>query len=95
MLHDPREHPQYDEALDVLCDLSPFPLPLKDLAEDHGYGAQSELSPILKRLRSVHKIDVQVVNHGQRVISVARHCWPRAEELASRYFQTVYESALL
>lgn len=87
-LHD--DHPMYDPLDEVLCLLSPFPVPVLQVVKDLDLGSERNIT-ILARRAQREGYDVRIGEYGhRRNIWVDRFGMAKVEERAERYWNNLY-----
>lgn len=95
-------HPQYSEAMEILCLLppSPFSVFVRDIAADLGVVTQAALKDSFEWLaqrygvRTGNVATSRIKNKG-RLAWIDRRLWEKAKQDAQAYFQTVYGPVVL
>jgi hypothetical protein len=79
-----------DQALDLLCSLSPLPRPCSDLAEEIK-AAPATVTILIAQLCE-RGLDIQVEQIGRvSVAYVAGPCWKLARSLAESYWRRTHD----
>jgi hypothetical protein len=86
--------PGFDMAMELLLLLPPAPsyVPAKSLREDLMLSAQHQLNGLVKSLQG-RGLDVRISNHlsDGRCLYVRKNSWIQAHQMASAYWQAMYE----